>query len=566
MCSFCNTKLKPRQNLIRHMMNLHDPTTKPFGCKYCVTRFNDEAKRVAHEKTVHINEIPSIIFCNICDASGNNERGMKHHMTADHDGVAKMEPVRVTRAKKQRIGKFNPQPVVESEGTSSTKPTWYVCNLCGIRLKPRHTMVKHMMQAHDPDAKPFACNYCVTRFTNEELKEAHEDAKHCGESPSIIFCETCGATGKYLEGMKRHMVQDHSETSALKSEEEGEDDSEDEPLAWKTFCDLCGLGKSSRDQMENHMIIEHTQAVEEVFTCERCEKDFKCKQSLRRHLVNFHQGKVKCKQCNERVRDQTRLRHHEMLVHEKAFRELDPSEITQEIKCCACSMEFKDESELMNHLDVHRINFNTSQCSHFRAPPKSFDYFVKHSKYHAKPKTHQCLKCLRSYPYDGKFFAHLNGHKVLVQRKISCEKCGTKVRNLRQLDIHDRVKHQKQTLFICPICAKSLSSEMILNNHIKFVHNKEQQKLYQCRFCERKLSNSTRLHRHEATHSTERPHVCEICSAAFKTIDGLKIHIKRHKGTLVKKYVCNQCSFKCTNNHRLQQHLLTHTGEVLDIT
>lgn len=77
-----------------------------------------------------------------------------------------------------------------------------------------------------------------------------------------------------------------------------------------------------------------------------------------------------------------------------------------------------------------------------------------------------------------------------------------------------------------------------------------------------KFINISKLRRHETTHSTNRPNVCELCGAGFKHKDGLVVHMKRHNGTLNKKFQCNQCSVKFTTQHRLAQHTLTHSGAV----
>jgi hypothetical protein len=93
---------------------------------------------------------------------------------------------------------------------------------------------------------------------------------------------------------------------------------------------------------------------------------------------------------------------------------------------------------------------------------------------------------------------------------MSCEKCGSKFRNAKELDIHEKVKHNNETLFICPICAKSLGSATILDNHIKYVHNGDVEKKHECQVCSLKFTHRSKLVRHEATHSTVRSHVCEV--------------------------------------------------------
>ena len=207
-------------------------------------------------------------------------------------------------------------------------------------------------------------------------------------------------------------------------------------------------------------------------------------------------------------------------------------------------------------------SYKNLKCCHCPAPIKTFEIFLKHAKHHMKKKTHECLRCKKRGAFDGTFISHLKGHKRKYHKKAECDKCGSKFRNFKDLEMHIKVKHEQQTLFICPICAKSLGSPTILDNHIKYVHNGELEKKHTCRVCAQKFTHKSKLLRHEATHSTHRPHVCEICGAGFKMKEGLTVHMKRHSGTLVKKHKCNQCEYKFTTQHRLAAHLLTHSGAV----
>lgn len=84
-CNFCSIELKPRLNMMRHLELKHDPILKPYGCKFCLLRFDEESRQKIHEEEKHLDdEQPAIIFCKQCNASGNSSDGMKRHIVDDH--------------------------------------------------------------------------------------------------------------------------------------------------------------------------------------------------------------------------------------------------------------------------------------------------------------------------------------------------------------------------------------------------------------------------------------------------------------------------------------------------
>lgn len=552
-CSFCDKSLKPRPNMLRHMMLLHDPVTKPFACKFCVLRFDDLRKKNYHESTVHeVDEDSTIIFsCDICGASGSHEKGMRHHKKEDHDPAKQgrkrmktsigvktedestedesgtMENHKLDDHNRRHESKdtihatFHPRPAPGSENLEFSEVP-FECNFCDKVLKPKNFLVQHMRAKHDPGIKPFACRYCVDRFRTktaliEHIAESHDKT----DSKVIYFCDICGVSGTKKEGMEHHMTDDH---------------------------------------------LSITQKVEHEFkyNCMRCKAKFKRKQFLDNHLMFHHEENIKCTKCEETFSDKKRRNHHILFHHDKLIRAIEAHEVQREIKCCACSQEFLSEVALTCHLATHRQGYVSTPCQlQCILQMKTYDSFVAHSSYHSNPKTHQCTKCLKIFPLDKKLYAHVAGHKRNEQpRNVKCEKCGSGFRSFKELDIHEKVKHQHQTLFICPFCAKSLASATILDTHIRFVHNRAKEEKFECKVCNRKFMRNTCLIRHSATHRTERPHVCEQCGASFKTKEGIAIHLKRHDGTFLKKFDCTQCSHKFTSRHRLQVHLLTHSGVV----
>lgn len=568
-CNFCDAKLKPRNNMIRHMLR-HDPIKKPFACNYCLQRFDTDKKRECHEYNMHMNETTTnIIVCEICGATGDHQKGMDDHKRDDHkksfimDSSEDLEIAMREKEKesidpqtnltRRRDDRFHPRPLPGQE-SQKYEETWYTCNFCDKQLKPRKNILRHIKLKHDPESLPFGCTKCVDRFKTPKDLSLHEREKHDNEvkeEASTIFCEICGISGNSIEGMENHKADDHSFrpfSKILKLEKynandvvvklpdavmrtRGVDLFHPRPLPgqeslkydeiWYScnfckkemkprksmmrhmrlkhhprnfpfgcrfcierfdeiqkleshekslhkrrspqsimFCDLCGVSGDNREGMENHMIDDHTSVVTsdanvdqkaaKSVPCKQCDMHFENKYELDQHKTQKHEDNRKCSKCNDVFSNRLELRNHILMVHDQLFRILDLHEVQQDITCCACDKSFDSEHAVLKHLNVHSKGFESVKCSHSSKPHVNFNIFYKHVKHQTKPKTHQCLKCLKIFPLDARFIDHLNSHKRRYQRKkLSCDKCDGNFRTRHELDIHDKIKHQQETLFIC---------------------------------------------------------------------------------------------------------------------
>lgn len=83
-----------------------------------------------------------------------------------------------------------------------------------------------------------------------------------------------------------------------------------------------------------------------------------------------------------------------------------------------------------------------------------------------------------------------------------------------------------------------------------------------CEFSSRRLS-SVRVHKY--LHTGERPFLCDVCPASYTRRQHLQKHKTLHakgKDAKVSKsmkiYTCNACSFSCAHKGNLQKHQLLH--------
>lgn len=401
----------------------------------------------------------------------------------------------------------------------STDFSWYSCNFCGTVSAAADEIMTHIESLHNPTEKISSMKEATGDASSDDDRIVNSDVMFSTRAPppGVEGSETPLELEKLMEGVDSYITDDNTHDSS----------------------ETCVKDKE--------------------FSCSKCESVFKNRRCLQDHVRRHHKETLRCQHCNTTFTDRSKLRQHILIEHNKDCRELSPENVKYVKKCCACLIEFKTDEQLLSHLAVHKDNIGKLLCDH-KAAPKSFKDFIAHSKYHLQPKTHECLHCNKFFPFDGKFLVHLTGHKRTdVHRRISCPKCGSKFRNARELETHDKVKHRNENLFICSFCEKSFCSKSTCDSHIKFVHKNE--KRFECKVCKMRFNLRAHLSRHESTHKKDRPCVCSLCGNSFKTKEGLGFHMKRHDGSM-KKFACKQCSFTFVSKNRLQVHMLTHSGAV----
>ena len=80
-CEFCNLVVKNKQNLNRHVKNIHGNNEKNIGCLQCKSKFKTEERLRNHYKLYHLDEK---LECSICHAKVIAKFGLNRHMKTQH--------------------------------------------------------------------------------------------------------------------------------------------------------------------------------------------------------------------------------------------------------------------------------------------------------------------------------------------------------------------------------------------------------------------------------------------------------------------------------------------------
>ncbi|KYM82488.1 Zinc finger protein 91 [Atta colombica] len=248
--------------------------------------------------------------------------------------------------------------------------------------------------------------------------------------------------------------------------------------------------------------------------------------------------------------------------------QLDNKKETKVYTCDKCNISFpmmkmlKFHWDLMHKQDKDIITFTCSFCT-FESTNKSTFYSHinrKHStnrviKRRKKPQEYLCNFCGFESPNRRRLKEHLD-RKHGSEYKYDCEHCGKKFKVKSDMRLHVRFKHMEDPV-VCDICNKTCSNTNSLYVHKKWAHFKPK---YKCEICNRRLVTQENLDQHIfLQHESRKSFTCEECGKSFNDNHRLKQHMMTHTGD--RPYDCHICGKAFARRTAYRQHLLLHTGK-----
>jgi len=180
--------------------------------------------------------------------------------------------------------------------------------------------------------------------------------------------------------------------------------------------------------------------------------------------------------------------------------------------------------------------------------------------------SHCCEECFKTFSSPGKLKQHEYTHTGETPFECRIPGCDKKFTSKFKLKRHILIHSQTKT-FLCETCHRAFRRKDHLKNHEK-VHDPGKQ-VYTCTYsnCGRTYNSVSSFRKHQAMHSAEEGQLdCKICKMVLQSQEELMNHLKVHagsrtiKGSVDKKFVCNQCEKKFFTRKDLKRHSVVHTG------
>lgn len=280
-----------------------------------------------------------------------------------------------------------------------------------------------------------------------------------------------------------------------------------------------------------------------VYACEDCNICFPVVQMLKRHRNAVHDQaqRYKCKVCFKICRSLVAFKMHVALEHKTEEQELkDVDSLTY--ACNFCNYESTNKSTLHSHISrKHSVKrMGRSKTSY---------------RYATEPEEYSCDVCEFKCQNRRRLKEHLE-RKHASEYKYDCEYCGKKFKVKGDMRLHVRFKH-KEGPIVCDVCGKTCSNSNSLYVHQKWAHFKPK---YECEICKRRMVTQENLDQHILLqHERRESFVCEECGKSFTENHRLKQHMMTHTGD--RPYDCHICGKAFARRTAYRQHLLIHTGK-----
>ncbi|XP_059176130.1 zinc finger protein 234-like [Physella acuta] len=220
--------------------------------------------------------------------------------------------------------------------------------------------------------KPFKCEICEKCYADKQYLKAHIRL-HNGES--IHKCEKCNYTSPYLCRLKQHQ-KIHLNLQSVDGVENVQ------------TCDICQKSFVSIAHLLSHQLM-HTPL--QLYICSHCDRGFNLPDEYDLHLVkrHFRYRPFRCSLCEKSFSTNSKLKVHTS-IHTRDLLN----------KCSNCEYTTNDRGSSLEHRRVHTNSkpFTCNSCDYSAA---SRGTLQKHLRTHSGEKSFCCNLC------DKRFSQHV---------------------------------------------------------------------------------------------------------------------------------------------------------------
>ena len=325
----------------------------------------------------------------------------------------------------------------------------------------------------DQDA---TCEYCFQIFKDFDLLNSHIEEQH----PNIVLSQN------YPVQENVNFLTHSSENEQIESENIDEF-YDDEHIGDFLEVEV----QEDANQMQNQVQNENVS-----FENTNFDMTFGNNEELFQHKA-IHSNQIRpfiCQFCQKQYKDRSSLNRHLLIHGEKKF------------SCDFCSMKFHRQQGLNSHLKTHGAEPVITQT-----PPAILDL--------------QCKFCSRKFARNSNLVVHERSHFGKNPKDPQkCEYCPFESKDTNTLKRHLRT-HTGEKPYSCRFCQMKFAASARCKEHER-CHTGERP--YECKTCQKTFTNPKCLKRHEIIHTGLKPYACKFCEKAYTQPNDLRRHVKKN--------------------------------------
>ncbi|KAM3938343.1 zinc finger protein 462 isoform 3-T4 [Leptodactylus fuscus] len=570
------------------------------------TELNEDLKKAIEKKK-----------CSICSFQSYSKKGIVSHYIKRHPGVfpkkshaSKLEnfftPVYSEKQEVQSAPEDKSEteaPFFDDSESQETELLPFRCIKCfKLSFSTADLLCMHYTDHHSKDIKR---DFSILGTTGTRSYTTSYQCKHCNSKLNSIAELTCHLTSHIEEFQKRAKRQErrkqllnkqkHSNNVSADSKPEKDDTTQDDgkdpqekPVDSNTVTGECGAEAESkplpipipkrsrpggypckqcdrvlmsmqglRSHERSHLALALF-AKEGKYNCQFCSFVSAFRHNLDRHIQDHHghSKPFRCKHCPFKSSYKGRLKTHILKAHggEHGY------------KCSFCSVTTMTISQLKDHsLKVHG---KTLTLPKLRGPPPNGPRAKQSSRIGKEPRL---LESSYSEPPDVQ--QQLNHYQSAAQARnnsntspaplpvanaapepkeeavLNCEFCDFSSGYIQSIRRHYRDKHGGKKLFKCKECSFYTCFKSAFTMHVEAGHStlpEEGPKDLRCPLCLYHTKYKHNMIDHIVLHREERVVPIEVCRSKLS---------KQLQGVVFR---CDKCTFTCSSDENLQQHIEKH--------
>ncbi|XP_028931519.1 zinc finger protein 423 isoform X2 [Ornithorhynchus anatinus] len=525
-CTACNWDFRKEADLQAHVKHSHlGNPAKSHKCIFCGETFSTEV-----ELQCHITTHSKKYNCKFCSKAFHAIILLEKHLREKHcvfdaaaengtaNGLApagkKAEPADLPGALLKNPDAAN--SLEASEDDVDASEPMYGCDICGAAytmevLLQNHRLRDHNIRPGEDDCSrkkaefikgSHKCNVCSRTFFSENGLREHVQT-HRGPAKHYM-CPICGERFPSLLTLTEHKVT-HSKSldtgtcrickMPLQSEEEFIEHCQMHPDLRNSLtgfrCVVCMQTVTSTLELKIHGTFHmqklagssaasspNGQALQKLYKCALCLKEFRNKQDLVKLDVNGLPYGL-CAGCMARGTNGQAAG-------------LTPPDAGERpcggLRCPECSVKFESPEDLESHVQVDHRDL-TPETSAQRKGSQTSPV--------PRKKTYQCIKCQMTFENEREIQIHVANHMIEEGINHECKLCNQMFDSPAKLLCH-LIEHSFEGMggtFKCPVCFTVFVQANKLQQHIFAVHGQED-KIYDCSQCPQKFFFQTELQNH----------------------------------------------------------------------